>query len=99
MRYPPCLLSFKRQRYSWFSMCLRSVVPLGADWEELDRTGKDAIDEISEQPTDLSEGSEQPLELSEAARFHFDKAAEAGDPLALEWLTTVPHAKEEPLLS
>lgn len=72
----------------------------GADWEELDTTDNDDGDQTSEQSMKLGEGSaqngsEQPLELSEAARFHFDKAAEAGDPLALEWLTRVPDAKEE----
>lgn len=80
------------------------MMVLGADWEERDTTEKDEDDRISEQSIELREGSaqkdgEQPLELSEAARFHFDKAAEAGDPLALEWLTRVPPAKEEHLLS
>ena len=77
---------------------------LGADWEELESAEKEEDDRISEQSMELKEGSaqkdsEQPLELSEAARYHFDKAADAGDPLALEWLTRLPPAKEEHLLS
>ncbi|KAG0607496.1 hypothetical protein M758_8G033300 [Ceratodon purpureus] len=81
-----------------------SLVSKGADWEELESAEKDEEDRISEQSMELREGSaqkdsEQPLELSEAARYHFDKAADAGDPLALEWLTRLPPAKEEHLLS
>lgn len=67
-------------------------MPSGA--EGLDTEEKDEDDEISEKPMELSEGTEQAIKLSEDARFHFDMAAEAGDPLALEWLTKVPHAKE-----
>ena len=58
---------------------------LGADWEEVDTTDKHEDNQISEQP----------LELHGVARIHFYKAAEAGEPLAREWLARPPHAKEE----
>lgn len=71
------------------------MLPSGADWEGLDAEKKDEDDESSQKPVVAQNGSEQQaIELCEDARYYFDKAAEAGDPLALQWLTTVPHAKE-----
>jgi len=75
------------------------MTPSGADWEGLDTQEKDEDDEISQKSVETGEGlaqygTEQPIELCEDARFYFSKAAEGGDPLALEWLTTVPHAQE-----
>ena len=70
-------------------------MPAGADWKGLDREEKDEDDGFSQKPMEMAQNApEQAIELCEDARVYFDKAAEGGDPLALEWLTTVPHAKE-----
>lgn len=68
-----------------------SLVTKGADWQGLD---SEEEDETSQKQMEISDGSAHGIELSEDARMYFDKAAEGGDPLALEWLTTVPHTKE-----
>ena len=67
-------------------MC--SMLVSGPDWEGLDTSNKGEDDNSAVKDT------EQRMELCEAARIHFDKAAEGGDPLALEWLTRVPYSKE-----
>lgn len=43
--------------------------------------------------------TDQPIELDAIARVHFEKASEAGDPLAHEWLTRTAHEPKSTLLS
>nr|XP_024359110.1 uncharacterized protein LOC112274132 isoform X2 [Physcomitrium patens] len=93
-----CFRKAAEQGYIPASTVYASLVSKGANWEEQNTAG-DHDDKDTEQGMELRKSSaqqetEKPLELSAAAQFHFDKAAEAGDPLALEWLKRVPHAKE-----
>ncbi len=61
----------------------------GANWED---AGNEDTKDDSEYGAIMKNAPERYKEMDPTARAHFEKAAEAGDDLAVEWLTRVPSA-------
>jgi TPR repeat protein len=66
-----------------------ALITKGANWED---AGNEDTKDDSEYSAIMENAPERYKEMDPTARAHFEKAAEAGDDLAVEWLTRVPSA-------
>jgi len=66
-----------------------ALITKGANWED---AGNEDTKDDSEYGAIMKNAPERYKEMDPTARAHFEKAAEAGDDLAVEWLTRVPSA-------